>query len=88
MHAALKIPEIVHEIIWYHATFLGQDIEDTKESKNVLLALCLTCKTFCNPALDALWSNMDNLVPLFKLISNFKPRQDRDSEDVGVYLSL
>ncbi|KAJ6540326.1 hypothetical protein B0H19DRAFT_959324, partial [Mycena capillaripes] len=37
-----------------------------------LLSAALTCKSFCPTALDILWRNMDNLVPLLKLLPSFQ----------------
>lgn len=79
MHPALEIPEIVHEIISklrliHEETLLDRFIPYSSSwSKNRadVLAVGLTCKLFCEYALDEVWSMMTTLVPLFKIISNF-----------------
>lgn len=47
-----------------------------------LLHLALTCKSFCEPALDALWRHLHNLGPLLSLL----PLSEFGDE--GTYVSL
>ncbi|TFK49151.1 hypothetical protein OE88DRAFT_476548 [Heliocybe sulcata] len=44
------------------------DVPKYHRRKNNLLAASLVCRTWCSPALDACWSQMDTLNPLLKLI--------------------
>ena len=39
-----------------------------KKSRRCLLNVALTCKDFLDIALDALWEELDSLVPLLKLL--------------------
>ena len=48
--------------------------------RKALLNLLYTCKAFAEPALDVLWSHMDQVVPLLKILPTFK-------EEQGVYVS-
>ena len=43
------------------------------KSKKALYNAALTCTSFLEPALDALWYDMSCIKPLFKLLSNFEP---------------
>jgi hypothetical protein len=45
---------------------------DVGSSKHHLLWIALTCTTFRDPALNALWRSLDTFLPLMKLLSPFK----------------
>ena len=49
--------------------------------RKTLLNLLYTCKAFAEPALDVLWSHMDQVVPLLKILPTFK-------EEQGIYVSV
>ncbi|KAG2131587.1 uncharacterized protein EDB93DRAFT_1108057 [Suillus bovinus] len=57
MHHALKVNDIVYEILQY-----------VKHSKSDLRSMAMTCSTFSSPALDMLWCQQDNLIPLVKCL--------------------
>ena len=42
--------------------------ENNKEHRRYLFNAALTCKDFLDVALDALWKELDSLVPLLKLL--------------------
>ncbi|TFY77486.1 hypothetical protein EWM64_g6527 [Hericium alpestre] len=78
MHKVLTITEIVVAIIealsrWKHpihteSDYIDRDGISLPPSPADALALALTCKTFLNPALDALWSVMYSMEPLLKCL--------------------
>ena len=51
-----------------------------------LLNAALACKDFLGVALDALWENLDSLVPLLKLLPALQRLEDEDSESEVVYV--
>ncbi|EIW53869.1 uncharacterized protein TRAVEDRAFT_74247 [Trametes versicolor FP-101664 SS1] len=51
----------------------GQRLEMEVDLRSTLLRCSLVCRTFCDPALSALWWRLDNLVPLLRLLSCFVP---------------
>ncbi|KAH7924229.1 hypothetical protein BV22DRAFT_1196089 [Leucogyrophana mollusca] len=55
MHHALRVSEIIHIIC-----------ENSKKSS--LPAMARTCRTFCPLALDTLWAELDNVLPLIKCL--------------------
>ena len=57
MHACLNVDEIVRLIA-------GELVTSGGEATAVGLACC--CKGFEDPALDALWAELDRLLPLLK----------------------
>ncbi|KAG2140955.1 uncharacterized protein EDB93DRAFT_1105867 [Suillus bovinus] len=57
MHHALKVDDIVYEILQY-----------VKLSKSDLHSMAMTCSTFSSPALDMLWCQQDSLIPLVKCL--------------------
>jgi len=77
MHQVLLIPEVVLEVMLY----LHPNRYSTDEAKNkhraTLLNAALTCSSLCGPALDVLWSYMDDLLPLFKLLPSFEYSVDK-----------
>ncbi|EIW85527.1 hypothetical protein CONPUDRAFT_142055 [Coniophora puteana RWD-64-598 SS2] len=52
MHRALLIAEVAHAIAFHQL------------SKKDLVALARTCRLFCDPALDALWAELNDITPL------------------------
>ncbi|PPQ77788.1 hypothetical protein CVT24_005892 [Panaeolus cyanescens] len=74
MHQALQIPSLLRSIFRH----LRLD-----EDKQGCINAALTCRAFRDPAEDELWRELDcGLVPLFKLISNFKEGTGSSS---GIY---
>ncbi|EIW84593.1 hypothetical protein CONPUDRAFT_163674 [Coniophora puteana RWD-64-598 SS2] len=67
MHSALKVHEIVCQI--------AQQLEDDPED---LESLALTCRAFCDPALDVLWAEIYNIVPLLKCLPDGLVSYGRD----------
>jgi len=51
---------------------LCNEAEYPKKTKTLYNA-ALTCSSFLEPALDALWYDMRRLMPLFRLLSNLQP---------------
>lgn len=68
MHQALLIQEVVHMVMQN----LSNEVEYRKKTKTLYNA-ALTCSSFLEPALDALWHDMRRLIPLFGLLSNLQP---------------
>jgi hypothetical protein len=69
MHRCLQIPELLYNILenfsvpppfeyWHYPRF--------RDLSRDLLAIALVSKTFCEPALDVLWSHQDSLPLLIK----------------------
>ena len=52
-----------------------------------LLNVALTCKDFLDVALDALWEELDSLVPLLKLLPGLQV-EDNGYVCANVYVSL
>jgi hypothetical protein len=50
-----------------------KNVRNDAEHRNTLYNAALTCSSFSEPALDALWHDMHRLTPLFDLLSNFSP---------------
>jgi len=83
MHRALAIPDIVRTIL---DCFLAKPKDEMKFHlayyraatylRSSVLNVALTCRSFSEPALDVLWWAMDDLVPLFNLLSGFQDRQE------------
>lgn len=65
MHRALLIQEVVQLIIQHIRVAL--DLGFNHGQRQTLYSVALTCSSFLEVALDALWYNMDSLAPLFKL---------------------
>ncbi|CAA7260745.1 unnamed protein product [Cyclocybe aegerita] len=72
MHHALHIPEILLEIL---QLFSWRSTLETVE-KRTLFNSALVCRQFQRMSLDQLWKHMDDLTPLFRLLSHFKMPQD------------
>ena len=58
----LKTPDFLAK------TFSYLQVDNDKKSRRCLLNAALTCKNFLNVALDALWEELDSLLPLLKLL--------------------
>lgn len=74
----------------------AQRLEMEAELRSTLLRCSLVCRTFCDPALSALWWRLDDLVPLLRLLSCFVPtkvkrkgpvRQGGHPDDDTLYVS-
>ena len=64
-------PDILDEICEYLHDEQDGPSELTLTSKQNLLWAGLTCKAFLEPALDRLWSSLDSLFPLLKILPSF-----------------
>lgn len=64
-------PDILDEICEYLHDEQDGPSELTPTSKQNLLWAGLTCKAFLEPALDRLWSSLDSLFPLLKILPSF-----------------
>jgi len=71
MHRALLIREVVQLIIQHIRVVLDHGFN--LGERQTLYSAALTCSSFLEVALDALWYNMDSLAPLFKL-TNFEEK--------------
>lgn len=74
MHQALLIPEVFLEII-AHVNQI-QNPSSTAEkalARKSIAALATTCKTFHEPAMDLLWSKVDQLEPLLGCVTRLHP---------------
>ncbi|OAX35892.1 hypothetical protein K503DRAFT_722293 [Rhizopogon vinicolor AM-OR11-026] len=69
MHQALRISEILVEIF----SHLSHIPLNTSLSRKSLAALARTCKSFCDPAMDQLWSVLDNIGPLLNCVTRIRP---------------
>jgi hypothetical protein len=49
-------------------TFSHLQVRNDKQSSQCLLNVALTCKDFLDEALDALWEELNSLLPLLKLL--------------------
>ena len=56
-----------------------------KETRETLLNVALTSRSFLGPALDALWYSIDDLTVLFKLLPNYLPSGDQSTVRHGNY---
>lgn len=74
MHRCLLLSDILYPII----QFIQQDDELLEDGtcnddpsplgKQTLASLARTCRAFTSPALDMLWTRLDSLDPLIKLL--------------------
>jgi hypothetical protein len=64
MHRALLVDELVRAIL----DNCEENAETQAERHCTFLALVLTSTTFCEAALDQLWSKLPSIVPLMSLI--------------------
>ena len=73
-------PDILDEICEYLHEQDGSS-ELALSSKQNLLWAGLTCKAFLEPAMDRLWSSLDSLFPLLKILPSF-------TQSDGTYVSF
>lgn len=66
---ALGIPEIIKEIFSYHApqAIIGPEIAQRGDTETIL-ACALCCQAFSEIALDTLWYEMVDIVPLITIL--------------------
>jgi hypothetical protein len=72
----LKIPELM-TMIFSHLRITCVENQEHR----YLLNAALTCKDFLNIGLDALWEELDSLMPLLKLFSDLHIESCVESED-------
>ncbi|KAG1879620.1 hypothetical protein C8R48DRAFT_236955 [Suillus tomentosus] len=73
MHEALLVPEVVLHI-FAHVNEIGEpSYAERTLSRQTLAALATTCKTFYEPAMDFLWSDMKRLLPLLGCVTRLHP---------------
>ncbi|KAK7435410.1 hypothetical protein VKT23_019672 [Stygiomarasmius scandens] len=77
LYSETKFPQEVIEEIFTHLTAKRYTLisffpEIETPLKRELLSCALACKAFSLPALRALWHTMDSMIPLLKLLPNFK----------------
>ncbi|KAG2141082.1 hypothetical protein DEU56DRAFT_283068 [Suillus clintonianus] len=74
MNQALLVPEVLLDI-FAHLNQIGEPSygRETLLSRQSLAALAMTCKTFYEPAMDFLWSNMSGLLPLLGCVPRLHP---------------
>ncbi|KAG6908988.1 hypothetical protein DXG01_002477 [Tephrocybe rancida] len=73
-HVALLTPEILHEI-FAHLVFkpsVPWNPPGPPEDRLALANAALSCRRFKEPALDALWSRLENITHAFKLLPAFR----------------
>ncbi|KDR71822.1 hypothetical protein GALMADRAFT_253585 [Galerina marginata CBS 339.88] len=92
MERALQVEEILHQIfdnLLPEFDMKRSFIDSTdprllpkpdKPTRATLLSAALTCRSFVEPALDALWWAMDDLRPLLSLLPSFKLDDDLPDE--------
>jgi hypothetical protein len=69
MHNALGIHEILFDIFNHVCAITAADGSTKKPNLNPsLVALARTCRAFQEPALDALWLQLDDLTPLLRCL--------------------
>jgi hypothetical protein len=66
----LKNPDLMAK------TFSHLQVENDKKNRRCFLNAALTCKYFLDVALDALWEELDSLVPLLKLLPGLQVEDD------------
>lgn len=69
---ALGIPEIIKEIFSYHAPQAISGANAQRGYTETILAYALCCKAFSEIALDTLWYEMVDLVPLISILPGIK----------------
>jgi hypothetical protein len=73
MHRALTlVSEVLFEII-ANLNQIPSSPDEESLSRNSLAALARTCKTFHEPAMDVLWSDMEGLEPLLGCVARLHP---------------
>ena len=96
MHRALHIHEVL-QVIFENFLPVHDDRSLTfasyesyasfvagKSTSQTLLSLAVTCRTFLEPALDALWWAMDDLTPLLALLNGYKNIMDGHEDRVSL----
>ncbi|KAI0712815.1 hypothetical protein C8T65DRAFT_717938 [Cerioporus squamosus] len=80
MHRALTHIDVLCHLLMYpvyeaedEETDFAHRLELEADNRIMLLRCALACKQFRDPALDALWWRLDNLVPLLRLLPCFVP---------------
>jgi hypothetical protein len=74
MHQALLIPEVFLEIFAHVNHVLNPSSTGEKAlARKSIAALATTCKTFHEPAMDFLWSKVDQLEPLLGCVTRLHP---------------
>jgi hypothetical protein len=77
-HSFLKSPEL-KAMTFFHLQELLKVVENDDENNKIyrgLLYPALTCKDFLDVALDALWGELDSMVPLLKLLPGLQFEDD------------
>jgi hypothetical protein len=86
MSRALFVSEILSEVI-SHVNITDTYHSNTAESRRSLLALALTCRSFSEQALDALWESLTGINPVMQcagiVVPDILTRCD-DSEDCRI----
>ena len=74
MHRVLQIDDVFRNIMIF--LLPSPTDKDLPVLRTTLYNIALTCTSFTGPAIDTLWFYMDNLTPLFELLSNFEDSED------------
>ena len=82
---ALGIPEIIKEVFSYHAPQAISGASAERGDTETILACALCCKAFSEIALDTLWYEMVDIVPLIYILPGIK-LLDNNLVSVGVNL--
>ncbi|KAK7435423.1 hypothetical protein VKT23_019684 [Stygiomarasmius scandens] len=69
---ALACHDIVEQIVRLLVDTQTDHNDNTIMRKQDILSCALTCRSFLGPALGVLWYSLNSLVPLLKLLPNFK----------------
>ncbi|TFK73138.1 hypothetical protein BDN72DRAFT_835147, partial [Pluteus cervinus] len=88
IHKLFKTEGVLHEILYHLSPPVNSSSDvlfvqkqykaPADEFKSTLLSAALTCRTFREPALDALWRTLDSFLPLCALI----PSSGEGSQEV------
>lgn len=77
MHQALLVPEILLDIFAHIIESADLSYDDSVceriYSRQSLASLATTCKAFHEPAMDLLWTNIDELEPLLGCVTRLHP---------------
>lgn len=73
MHRALTLVSEVLQEIFANLNQIPSYTDGRSLSHRYLAALARTCKTFYEPAMDLLWSDMDGLEPLLGCVTRLHP---------------
>ncbi|PPQ64467.1 hypothetical protein CVT24_008477 [Panaeolus cyanescens] len=74
-------PDILATIFAFLTVKHSMNIHEAQKSRTTLLSAALTCKSFTECALDALWRVIPSLLPLLNLLPSFVK-----NDDDGVYI--